>query len=1222
MVFSILTPLTPTTAANVNVQTSGASKTFVEGERLYFNSSAVNYWLKDKAQPAVWLSSDGGANWQYKSWATKIPDTTIWYIEVTAGTFNKIKLVRYNGSATDLSSNNIWNQTGSCDIDANHNCITSFSDGGTNLQWDTYVDAQKRIYVDASDAGAIPLVYWWGIGGGAWDSPVSLSNVGGTLWYKEADAFSWKNVIVRNDDGSTRTDDITGIYDNILIYVQSDTSTDNKHDVHVGTYGKFYLSTDTGKTNMFTDMGDGKFQLKTELTSGQSINVKTYAEAGVVIKGTKSQKEITYNHEDGGAYSVSDDGEYLVTLDVYNRTFSVEAVIDAEPILYVGENSVEWDAEGTYTASNVALAEDDRVSVKVNDTEIVFETAPFAGEYNIVYNHQLKTLTLTPIYTLSIGGQPDTWDTDYEKSNVALNASDAVAVMSGTNTIVSATAPFSGSYDIAFDAESGTITLTPIYSLYVGGTLTAWGSNYVNENVALEQGDEVIVKSGDAEIISETAEKAGTYTITFVPADGENEATLTLERQVNYIKPSIDIAVKYGDVQLTGTGTSADPYILPYGATSFDVDVTSETGDSDVSVAYSYAYYNVTNPTVKDSEENTYTYTGVPDDGSATVWEYNVLVRPSITGVVSADDAYMNSVKFYVKKAAAPVYVLTIGGTAVSWTETPSGDVTTYTADNVVLTEDSLAVEATRDGIGVADGMTNAAGTYKIVYDPADDSISVQRYSAVTFSIEGSEDRTFLTLTGTVEIPEDIIGDFENGTLINQSSTDESVVIDMVVGTVSNITQDTTITFDTKKLKFYFDLNTIDDTMGSDPRIHLWNSAGASTEWPGLKLADVAVNVGGGLYEVSVDAKYTGAVINDGKTTGDRNQTNDISVSEGALVHILSDSTKDDEDKNINKYSVARGVYGDFYLSIDSATKLTDTGSNGEFEIVKDLSAGQQVKIVSGAVEYLCGDAVYTAAADGRYKFTLNTYNHYFTVEAVASYTVAYDLDDENGIQTATIYADDNLFTLTAPAKADSTFSHWLVTEEGGSTVTVTGTTLELNITKNTTVIAVYEGAAQPPIISSLGFEAVLGNDGKMYIYLPTNIAMPEGSTYADIDHYGVFITRPEDAARVDKLLAAGDASDIETAVKNVVKKQFVTNESYTGNYIVEFEADSADNDYLTSKDGNFTYRAVTSSKDVTFRFYIFVVIDGAVYISTVADGNTVTVDTSTCNWDTVQLIV
>ena len=118
--------------------------------RLYFNMSAVNWWI---------AGTDGNGNFGYffnnstgkNAWSAHSVkhDGNTYYVVIPAGTWAGVILTR-NNTSTSPSWNNRWNQTGDITLSSTSNYISKFSEGSTSVTWGTAIKPASTGSLSAS----------------------------------------------------------------------------------------------------------------------------------------------------------------------------------------------------------------------------------------------------------------------------------------------------------------------------------------------------------------------------------------------------------------------------------------------------------------------------------------------------------------------------------------------------------------------------------------------------------------------------------------------------------------------------------------------------------------------------------------------------------------------------------------------------------------------------------------------------------------------------------------------------------------------------------------------------------------------------------------------------------------------------------------------------------------------------------------------------------------
>lgn len=125
--------------------------------RLYFNMSAVNWWIagtNGNGNFAYFYNSNGKYAWSAHS--VKYSDSQ-YYVVIPSGTWNGVILTR-NNTSTAPSWDNKWNQTGDITLSSTSNYISKFSEGSTSVTWGTAVKQASTGKLTASSTNVFTAV--------------------------------------------------------------------------------------------------------------------------------------------------------------------------------------------------------------------------------------------------------------------------------------------------------------------------------------------------------------------------------------------------------------------------------------------------------------------------------------------------------------------------------------------------------------------------------------------------------------------------------------------------------------------------------------------------------------------------------------------------------------------------------------------------------------------------------------------------------------------------------------------------------------------------------------------------------------------------------------------------------------------------------------------------------------------------------------------------------
>ena len=116
---------------------SAATVTFTADDILFFNMSAVNWWIAGNngdGNFAYFYNNTQGKN-AWSAHAVKYSGS-VYYVKIPAGTWEGVILTR-NNTSTAPSWNNKWNQTGDIPLSSTSNYISKFSEGSASVTWGT-----------------------------------------------------------------------------------------------------------------------------------------------------------------------------------------------------------------------------------------------------------------------------------------------------------------------------------------------------------------------------------------------------------------------------------------------------------------------------------------------------------------------------------------------------------------------------------------------------------------------------------------------------------------------------------------------------------------------------------------------------------------------------------------------------------------------------------------------------------------------------------------------------------------------------------------------------------------------------------------------------------------------------------------------------------------------------------------------------------------------------
>ncbi len=136
------------TKANVDVAETSATITSDGTARLYFNMSAVSWWVASSGNGNFAYFFNSSTN-KWSAHSVKYSGNT-YYVVIPAGSWTTVILTR-NNTSTSPSWDNKWNQTGNITLSSSSNYISKFSEGSTSATWGTAVKPASTASVTASN---------------------------------------------------------------------------------------------------------------------------------------------------------------------------------------------------------------------------------------------------------------------------------------------------------------------------------------------------------------------------------------------------------------------------------------------------------------------------------------------------------------------------------------------------------------------------------------------------------------------------------------------------------------------------------------------------------------------------------------------------------------------------------------------------------------------------------------------------------------------------------------------------------------------------------------------------------------------------------------------------------------------------------------------------------------------------------------------------------------
>ncbi len=122
------------TKANVDVAETSATITSDGTARLYFNMSAVSWWVASSGNGNFAYFFNSSSN-KWSAHSVKYSGND-YYVVIPAGSWTTVILTR-NNTSTSPSWDNKWNQTGDITLSSSSNYISKFSEGSTSATWGT-----------------------------------------------------------------------------------------------------------------------------------------------------------------------------------------------------------------------------------------------------------------------------------------------------------------------------------------------------------------------------------------------------------------------------------------------------------------------------------------------------------------------------------------------------------------------------------------------------------------------------------------------------------------------------------------------------------------------------------------------------------------------------------------------------------------------------------------------------------------------------------------------------------------------------------------------------------------------------------------------------------------------------------------------------------------------------------------------------------------------------
>ncbi len=132
------------------------ARTYDGTEKLYFNMSAVSWWIVNDNPGGNYAYFKNGSQEVWSERAEQV-EGSVYAITVPAGDWTAVGLTR-NSVNTGASADNVWNQTYDIAIPETGDYITAFAQNSTDATWSTYTAGEQPAVID-----------WYVVGLNGWD---------------------------------------------------------------------------------------------------------------------------------------------------------------------------------------------------------------------------------------------------------------------------------------------------------------------------------------------------------------------------------------------------------------------------------------------------------------------------------------------------------------------------------------------------------------------------------------------------------------------------------------------------------------------------------------------------------------------------------------------------------------------------------------------------------------------------------------------------------------------------------------------------------------------------------------------------------------------------------------------------------------------------------------------------------------------------------------------
>ena len=324
--------------------------------RLYFNMSAVNWWI---------AGTDGNGNFGYffnnstgkNAWSAHSVkyDGNTYYVVIPEGTWAGVILTR-NNTSTAPSWNNKWNQTGDITLSSTSNYISKFSEGSTSVTWGTQKPT-STVSVTATPAKAL-------VGeevslSSALTSNTDLNKVASTTYTTTGGTIDGDKFAASQAGTYTITTTVT-YYPNCYSNITSIATATTTVTVTIPTYTVTFDVHSSGNGTLTAKVGSTSISSGESIDEGTTVVFTATPSPGYQIEGWYSNRTCTTSLSNGTneTYTISS-----ITSNANVYVQFVEIPASNYNITYT-EQGTGW----TYGTKPISAEEDAKVTFVVNPT--------------------------------------------------------------------------------------------------------------------------------------------------------------------------------------------------------------------------------------------------------------------------------------------------------------------------------------------------------------------------------------------------------------------------------------------------------------------------------------------------------------------------------------------------------------------------------------------------------------------------------------------------------------------------------------------------------------------------------------------------------------------------------------------------------------------------------------------------------------------------------------